>query len=433
MADAFVCLRASRPCHVLVDLMHVVHCIGYAGSGNVVRVYNAAMAPTECAPLSEDTVLEQPDEFEQVAPWRPSRRAGVEPANSNMFMYLPDITSDQEAVGARALLRATQFPEDPTACERMLLVSDDAIGTGLGYTSRLLMIALFVAVKEKRVLMSVPHRTNRWCSRPPYTLNCMYEPWTHCPLPVNASAKGFKWNHRASWREGPTPPISRISTSQIHKEIFFMKTHPPPELRAAALEILFHPRAWVRDAAHCAMRHFGLRPGNFVVMHVRFSPEKKKERTSGLPDLGVYLPAAESAIRRHNATTLFLQTATPVALERVSRWCNESGTRLAYTENARSKNDLWMSGTKQNRSGERASVVAQAVNALIASRSTVFISPAVSMWTIFVQGLMHRPQEHLLAKGTPVESSRLLTEVVRQVRNHTSRRAAKKSKKGAHE
>ena len=208
-----------------------------------------------------------------------------------------------------------------------------------------------------------------------------------------------------------------------------MKTHPAPELRAAALEILFHPRSWVRDAAHCTMRRFGLRPGNFVVMHVRFSPEKKLERKSGLPDLGVYLPAAESAFRRHNATTLFLQTATPVALEHVSRWCNRSGTRLAYTENARSKNDLWMSGTKQNRSGERASVVAQAVNALIASRSTVFISPAVSMWTIFVQGLMHRPQDHLLAKATPVESSKLLSEVVRAVRNHSLRRVPKNKTK----
>jgi len=221
----------------------------------------------------------------------------------------------------------------------------------------------------------------------------------------------------------------RLSTSQVHKEVFFMKTHPAPELRSAALELLFHARPWVRETAHCTMRHFGLRPGNFVVMHVRFSSEKKKERGGGLPGLGAYVPAAESALRRHNASTLFLQTATPLAVDHVTSWCARSGVRLAYTENQRSTHDLWMSGNRTNRAGERASVVAQSVNALIASRSTVFISPAVSMWTIFVQGLMHRPQEHLLARATPVESSHLLSEVVRAVRNHSRRGAAHRGPK----
>ena len=41
-------------------------------------------------------------------------------------------------------------------------------------------------------------------------------------------------------------------------------------------------------------------------------------------------------------------------------------------------------------SGERASVVAQAVNALIASRSRYFLSPSSSMWTSFIRALMGR-------------------------------------------
>lgn len=41
-----------------------------------------------------------------------------------------------------------------------------------------------------------------------------------------------------------------------------------------------------------------------------------------------------------------------------------------------------------NHTGERRSVVAQAVNALIASRSRHFISPSSSMWTWFIRALM---------------------------------------------
>eukprot|EP00966_Prymnesium_polylepis_P211922 4908379-Prymnesium_polylepis.1 len=130
------------------------------------------MAALGCPPLSEDTVPAPPAELASVAPWRPATPPAYWPNNTNLFMYLPDILSDEDAVAARAVLRANQFPADRAACDRALLVTDDAIGTGLGYTSRLLMIALFVAVKERRVLMPVPHRTNRWCARPPYTLNC---------------------------------------------------------------------------------------------------------------------------------------------------------------------------------------------------------------------------------------------------------------------
>mmetsp|Transcript_36214 Transcript_36214/g.82971 ORF Transcript_36214/g.82971 Transcript_36214/m.82971 type:complete len:398 (-) Transcript_36214:22-1215(-) len=379
----------------------------------------------KCPPLSEASV--PTSNLDAVATWHPAPRAASWPNNTNIFMFLPDISSDEEAVAARAVVQANQFPDDAKACERVLLVHDDAIGTGLGYTARLLMIALFVAVKEHRVLMSVPRAPNRWCAKPPYTLNCMYDPWTHCPLPLNTSS-AYKWNHKSSWREGPTPAIVRLSTSQIHKEIFFMKTHPAPELRAAAFEVLFRPRAWVREAAHCTMHRFGLKPGNFLVLHARFSSEKKKERGVGLPPLEAYLPAAQSAMRRHNISTIFLQTATPIALEHVAKWCNETNTRLVYTENERTTHDLWMTGTRQDRSGERASVVAQAVNALIASRATVFISPAVSMWTIFVQGLMHRPHEHLLAKATPSESSHLLSEIVRTQRNHSRKRIVQQHK-----
>ena len=140
-------------------------------------------------------MLALPDALETVSPWRPAPAAPPLAKSTNLFMYLPTISTEADADAARAVLRANQYPADRSACERALLVYDDALGTGLGYTSRLMLIALLVAVKERRVLMLAPHKTNRWCSRAPYTLNCVYEPWTHCPLPANTSA-AKKWGHQ---------------------------------------------------------------------------------------------------------------------------------------------------------------------------------------------------------------------------------------------
>lgn len=149
-----------------------------------------------CAPLSEDSVPARSTFIPSVAAWL-SRPPAPPPApNSNVFMYSPQIHSAADAADAQAVILANQFPSDPNRCERALLIFDDAIGTGLGYTSRLLFVALLVAVKERRVLMPVPHKLNRWCSRPPFTLNCFYEPWTHCQMPFNATARASKWNHR---------------------------------------------------------------------------------------------------------------------------------------------------------------------------------------------------------------------------------------------
>ena len=137
-----------------------------------------------------------PTVLPSVAEWRNTPPAPPRAPNDNLFMYLPTISSDADVADVRAVLQANQFPADPAKCKRALIVVDDAIGTGLGYTTRLIMVALLVAVKERRVLMAAPHRFNRWCAREPYTLNCIYQPWTHCQLPANYSSSAVKWNHR---------------------------------------------------------------------------------------------------------------------------------------------------------------------------------------------------------------------------------------------
>ena len=67
--------------------------------------------------------------------------------------------------------------------------------------------------------------------------------------------------------------------------------------------------------------------------------------------------------------------------------------RLSYTANDRATHDLWVTGSGRHsadHSGERTSVVAQSVNAWIASRARHFISPPASMWTWFVRAMMGR-------------------------------------------
>ena len=101
-------------------------------------------------------------------------------------------------------------------------------------------------------------------------------------------------------------------------------------------------------------------------------------------------------MRRHaNASHVYLQTSAPEAVALFEQWAAQTSVPLVYTQNERAQgHDLWADRSARargsNHSGERASAVAQAVNALVASRSRRFLSPASSMWTWFVRALMGR-------------------------------------------
>ena len=183
-------------------------------------------------------------------------------------------------------------------------------------------------------------------------------------------------------------------------------THPPLSLLLVSIVSCAAQRAWVREAARCVMRSHGLHGGNYVVVHVRISEEKSRERGNQMPPFKSYPAAADAAMEAANVSRVFLQTATNSALESMAAWAaKDDHAQLSYTRSERAEHDLWMiqnrnaSGCIGNytrakscrtQAGERSSVVAQAVNALIASRSRVFISPTASMWTMFIGGLMRR-------------------------------------------
>ena len=141
------------------------------------------------------TLIRRPD---SILPWSESNMSGL--AHSNSMLFSPtEISAD----GWYNAMRASQFPSE---CRRYMLLEDDLDTAGVGWTASMLSVALALAVRDGRVLIeqqvnsSWGHRTAeqrvrnkrghglrpRWCTRPPFTLQCFYRPWTHCAAPSEA-------------------------------------------------------------------------------------------------------------------------------------------------------------------------------------------------------------------------------------------------------
>ena len=109
-------------------------------------------------------------------------------------------------------------------------------------------------------------------------------------------------------------------------------------------------------------------------------------------------------------------------MEALEQWSAQGHAQLSYTDSERAVHDLWMRSDRNSsgcignvsklklcrtQAGERSSVVAQAVNALIASRARVFISPTASMWTFFVSALLRRRASDVVHGGHSSADKRL--------------------------
>jgi hypothetical protein len=81
--------------------------------------------------------------------------------------------------------------------------------------------------------------TPRWCDRPPFTLQCLYEPWTHCAPPPSSA------DHYAR------DAVKSIKLTRIH-QLKQMWSGVPSLAYGAAYRFLFgRPRSWVRQIAIC--------------------------------------------------------------------------------------------------------------------------------------------------------------------------------------
>lgn len=114
--------------------------------------------------------------------------------NSTVFLPQP---AWQAARMAEAI-RANQHPPDCDTA-RYMLVEDTLLHQGVGFSARYWVSALYLAIRTNRVLLEVPVNASyppapiwkgkvpvvspRWCSVAPYTLQCHYEPWSHCAVP----------------------------------------------------------------------------------------------------------------------------------------------------------------------------------------------------------------------------------------------------------
>lgn len=318
--------------------------------------------------------------------------------------------------GWAAAIQASQFGN----CSRLLLVEDDLTKAGLGFTAKIWQAALLVAMRDNRVLIEVRmvkqnrnaspgedpvlarkrdgyFERPRWCDREPFTLQCLYRPWTHCPLPpptANLVRPGGRPLKTSKWPHDEPYVITGLG--RIHRQGAFWHGARSSATREAG-RWLFRPRPWVEAAADCVMRGAGLAVRGFVSLHIRHSVEKQAEGQR----LGVQLPSLEAygALSKSLADDLgtrkvFVQTASPLALERIAAVCREHRLELSYTNNSRSENDAW-GGWNAGAEMEQAAVAA--VNAHVGAQALVSVSPTLSLWTNFLY-LSFGPDGQLPAK-----------------------------------
>jgi hypothetical protein len=324
-----------------------------------------------------------------VAPWGGKAQINAI-KHDHKWQFSP---KNQSIDGWRSTIYSSQFRQQ---CDRLLLVEDDLTKAGLGFTAKLWSVALLLAMRDDRVLVEVRmvkqgnttradgFERPRWCDRAPYTLQCLYEPWTHCQLPppdANIVRPGGRPLKVAKWPH--SEPYVRTGLGRIHRQGMFWHGARSAAGREVS-RFLFRPRKWVTSIADCVMNDVGIAPQQYIGVHIRHSVEKQKEGQK----LGVQLPALDAYNVLSAALSadlglksVFLQTASPVAIESFGTFCRQNSLRLSYTNNSRSENDAW-GGWKGGSEMEQA--VVAAVNAYIGSQAAVSISPELSLWTLFL-------------------------------------------------
>ena len=372
---------AATPAPACAGAKHV--CSRYA-SQCAVRV------PADPADLAGPSILPPAD----LIPWGPQHVSSLQ--HQHKWQFSPVNSSDDDWASA---IKASQFGN----CSRLLLVEDDFTKAGLGFTAKIWQAALLIAMRDDRVLMEVrigKHAGGcnaickkresyierpRWCDREPFTLQCLYRPWTHCqPPPAEARVVrlGGQPLYVNMWPHDK--PYVVTGLGRIHRQgSFWMGARSRALLREAG-RFLFRPRSWVTATADCVMRTSGLEPHGFISVHIRHSIEKQQEGKRlgvGLPSLEAYGNLSRALAADLGTPKVFLQTASPVALQHMTAVARMHRLELSFTNNSRSEHDAWggwMNGTEM----EQAAVAA--INAHVGSQAIVSVSPTLSLWTNFL-------------------------------------------------
>ena len=355
--------------------------------------------------------------------------------------------------GWASAIHAAQFL---AGCSRLLLVEDDLLRSGIGFTSSVWVSAFLLAIRARRVLIEVPHNSSwppklmpsgaphalasedaRWCSQPPYTLQCFLAPWTHCAATVRTSVapwpsqnwplkRGFNRTtaptRRPNWRTlkrlPEQPAVLRMKLSwvkamsdsrQLHaylSSILSGNTTPAgPGADGAAQRFLFRPRAWIKARAACVMEEHGFEPRRFISVFHRRSAQKDRELVThrhGTPSTQQLAGIAAVVARRlseHDGHTrgglawrrVHLQSSAPVGDFVAELGKAYPAAKVGFTVNDRSAADTW-GGWNHSASLTTLSTVAF-VNQHICSQAAVLVSTPSSMWTWYLLPLLGEADE----------------------------------------
>ena len=364
-----------------------------------------------------------------------SLSSAAHPASQRAIETLGDVSNALEQ------LRTRQFPANCTGA-RYLLVEDDLDSAGLGWTAKMWSSVLEIARRQDRVLLEVPlnsswrhakrahrawhKRSNvadpggrrpRWCDRPPWTLQCFYQPWTACPLPDASTSvykpgveadmhllKVFK-SRRYQLATHVQLKLSWIATSQstwgsalqlkglrgVQRSSQFAANRIAEMVATfnAAIHLLFRPRPWVERLIQCVtetVRPQGRPLGHIIAVHIRASAEKEAEiqerQGVTLPSVANYFVLARSFAMQLEQPRLLLQTSSASALREFTKRADDHRLEVYFTNNTRSEHDNWGGWSP---SGQTESTIVGAVNLHVASASAdIFISLKMSAWTPLV-------------------------------------------------
>ena len=321
-------------------------------------------------------------------------------------------------------------------CSRYLLLEDDLDSAGLGWTAHMLVNVLWIAMRQDRVLLEVPlnaswrhagkahsnwHKKShvadpdgkrpRWCDRAPWTLQCLYQPWTSCPAPTTAVRV-----YTPGLNEKNDIPLTRVFNTKRYRRAPIVRLklswiaasgstwlsgrgrQTPAQFAAnvrqqaakyqAGVHLLFRPRAWIAHLGRCILESAQLmqRPEGFIAVHVRASAEKaaevKKRQGADLPGIADYYELTRMFARRLGQPKVFLQTSSPGSVSGFAQLADRDGLELSFTNNTRSEHDSWGGWSP---TGQMESALVGAVNLHVpSSHASVFISLHLSAWTDLV-------------------------------------------------
>eukprot|EP00316_Scyphosphaera_apsteinii_P010108 CAMPEP_0119336730 /NCGR_PEP_ID=MMETSP1333-20130426/92429_1 /TAXON_ID=418940 /ORGANISM="Scyphosphaera apsteinii, Strain RCC1455" /LENGTH=247 /DNA_ID=CAMNT_0007347581 /DNA_START=280 /DNA_END=1019 /DNA_ORIENTATION=+ len=211
-------------------------------------------------------------------------RPGMLAPSVHHNLWIPKIVTD------RAILDRVRHNQ--AQCDRLLAVSDDMFGSGLGSTVNRMVLALSLAIRLGRTLIEVPIDTPRWCTTGPQTLQCFYEPWGPCPLPDAGMLAAAPWHNHKSHSDHDAPVLRMSLMHFLKGGEWYHSGHLMfgSKFARTLTTYLFTPRPWIEQLINCTLNGcaFAEPRSQYWVIHMRDSPEVRASYMRNPPSFADY-------------------------------------------------------------------------------------------------------------------------------------------------